>query len=408
MTAMTKQNWWQLSSIQIGGAICLPVIMIGHALNQTYGFTSAVVAVLIGNAILLALGLISAKMSYEKNKTTAENAVEYFGEKGVSLFAWTMVVSLVGWFGIQINMMTLSVVDLLSLDVANSYTPMLLNVGLGLLITGVALYGLRGINLLSDISMPLLFLTLGYALFTREERVVATDHHFSFGGISLVIAMAVAVVIDLPTYFRHAKTCKDGYVSMCVVFALVLPFLEILGVYLAAGSSGEGILDVLKRHDGMLWNIWIASFLILAGWTTNNVNLYSGVVCLEFLWKKSSAVVRTVLFGGVGTVLACCDLLTHFETVLDVMGIFITSMGAVVITRYFLAQFKGLHTAPHHQKWHFLAWACGIACGFISMTHGMLTSIPVLDATIASCVATVCLLSPLILQRKNYEEAYTR
>ena len=52
---MSRQNWWQLSSIQIGGAVCLPVIMVGHTLNQSYGFTSAVAAVLIGNFILLAL-----------------------------------------------------------------------------------------------------------------------------------------------------------------------------------------------------------------------------------------------------------------------------------------------------------------------------------------------------------------
>lgn len=403
---MNKQNWWQLSSIQIGGVVCLPVIMVGHALNQSYGFASAVAAILIGNVFLFALGLITAKMSYEENKTTVENAVKYFGEKGVSMFALTMTLSLLGWFAIQINIMSLGMRDLFALDKEGVHTATI--IVLGALITGVAFYGIKGINLLSDISMPLLFITMGYALFTREESVAVPAHTFSFAGISLVIAMSVAVVIDLPTYFRYAKSRSDAYISITIIFILVLPFLEILGVYLSSGSSVEGILEVLKRQDGLWWNGWIAVFLILAGWTTNNLNLYSGVVSLEFLCKKTSAALRTLAFGGFGTLLACCDLLAHLEFVLDLMGIFITSIGAVVITRYFLCHFKSMRISEHHLKWHFLAWGVGIVCGFTSMAYGAFTSIPVLDATIGSSMGTILFITLLTFRKQDYEEAYIR
>src|SRR5689334_4893361 len=114
--SLSRQDWWQLSSIQLGGIICLPVFMIGQTLSQTYGFTSAVASILLGNAILLFLGLAAAKMSHEKRKTTMENAVDFFGERGVAFFALSLSLSLLGWFAIQLNMMALGLIDLLALD----------------------------------------------------------------------------------------------------------------------------------------------------------------------------------------------------------------------------------------------------------------------------------------------------
>jgi purine-cytosine permease-like protein len=324
------------------------------------------------------------------------------------MFALTMTFSLLGWFAIQVNMMSLGVLDLFSMDSGGTYTASIMNIILGVLITGASFYGIRGINLLSDISMPLLFITMGYALFTREESVVVPAQTFSFAGISLVIAMSIAVIIDLPTYFRHAKTCRDAYVSISIIFILVLPFLEILGVYLSSGSSAEGILEVLKRQDGLWWNGWVAAFLILAGWTTNNLNLYSGVASLEFLFKRSSKTVCTLAFGGVGTLLACWDVLAHLGFVLDVMGIFIASIGAVVIARYFLSHFKNMEISESHLKWHFLAWTLGIVCGFVSMIYGVFTSIPVLDATIASSACTILFITLLMFKKQGYEEVYSR
>lgn len=399
-----QQNWWQLSSIQIGGVICLPVILVGQTISQSYGFTSAVFSILIGNAILLFLGLISAKMSHESRKTTIDNALEYFGEKGVSFFALTMGVTLLGWFAIQLNMMSLSVLDLLAIEASRSIWLLFLNIFLGILITVVALYGLRALNILADLSLPLLIATLGYALFTVEEKAPLQEPAFSLGGVSLVIAIFIAGIIDLPTYFRHARSSKDGMISILIIFGLALPLLEIVGVYLASGYVEGSILDVLKRNNGVLWNLWIALFLILAGWTTNNLNLYSAVVCLESLLKKQTTRNCTLLAGGVGTFLSCFNLLNHLELALDLMGVLVASMGIVIITRYLIVQFNGPPISPNDERWHLVAWILGIAVGFYSLIGYSLTSIPVLDAAIGASLGTFLILT----QRKSYEHAYSR
>jgi len=389
---VNRLNWWQLSSIQIGAAVCLPTLMVSQEICKAYGFTSAIAAIIIGNAILLFLGLISAKMSCEKQKTTVENALEYFGEKGTTLFAAMMGITLLSWFGLQLNLMSLSVLDLFSIEASRDTWLIILNAALGLIITLVALYGMRALNLLADLSLPLLIGTLAYALFTAEQKPFE-ESEFSLGGISLVIAIYIAGVINLPTYFRHARSLKDGILSAVIIFGVALPVLEIVGIYLTLGHAQGTILDVLKRHDSTLWNLWIALFLILAGWTTNNLNLYSIVDCFNQLIKNQTAKGRTLLGGGLGTFLACFNPLNHLEIVLSMIGILVISMGGVILARYSLALFNGLAVTKQDERWHLAALLLGIGMGFYGILGYSLTSIPVLDAALGAGLGTCLILT---------------
>lgn len=401
------QKWGQLSSIQIGGVICMPVLMIGQTLNELYGFSSAVIAVIVGNFILFSLGLISAKMSVDGRKTTMENAIDYFGEEGVKCFSLAFALSLVGWFAIQLNMMTLGVMDLFSLDPKSITIQTSLNVVLGLIITFFALYGVRGISILANISLPLLLATIAYAAYTVErvpsDETALDKFPLSFGGVSLVIAMAIGFIIDLPTYFRHAKTPRDAYISIVVVFGLCLPVLEIVGVYLASAITDGTFLEIFKRNNNAMWNLWTATFLVLAGWTTNNVNLYSGVICLETLTTKYPNYLLTLAFGIVSTALSCVNLLDHLDVFLEMMGIVISSMGGVIFARYLLLYFNGLPIIKHDHSLHLIAWMIGIVIGLISWLGFTFTGISVLDATFGASLGVILVMA----RRRTHEKAYS-
>lgn len=397
-----QHNWWQLSTIQIGGVICLPVIMIGQTLSQNYGFLSSALAILIGNAILLVLSLITVKMSHTNRKTTMQNAEEYFGKRGITFFALAMAVSLTSWFGIQLNMMSLGVLDLFSISENKESWLLFFNVGLGLLITFGAFYGIKGVTFLANLSLPFLILTIAYAAWTLEVTdVVKTHFPVSMAGTSLVIALAIAMVVDLPTYYRHAKTTRDGYISISLIFGLILPALEIVGVYLASGAGEGNILEVFKRGDNSIWNIWVAMFLVLAGWTTNNLNLYSSAISLQSIFKNLSEKNSLILVGLLGTLLSSFDLLSHLELVLDVIGIFIASMGAVVLCRYLLLEYFGLRLSQKDYSRCLYTWCVGIAFGLIGMKWYSITSIALLDAVLGAFVGALLILS----RQEAYEKA---
>lgn len=383
------QNWWTLTAIQIGCVICLPTIMIGQTLSQNYGFLAALAAILLGNAILLILGLITVRMCHANRKTTMENAAEYFGELGSQFFAMAMIVSLVSWFAIQLSMMSLGVLDLFSIKESRELWLLFFNIGLGLVMTFATLFGIKGIGVLANLSLPFLFLTLGYAAYTVDPNAVKFENaSFSFNGTSLVIALAIAFVVDLPTYYRFGRTCKDGLISMALIFVLIIPAIELVGVYLTAGHADGNILQVLKRENQTIWNTWVALFLILAGWTTNNLNQYSAGICLQSIFKQLTEKKALLYVGLAGTFLSCFDLLKNLELVLDIIGIFIAGMGSVILTRYLFIEY-GRQITSRDSYYSLLAWILGIVSGFIGMFGYTFTAIPLLDAVLGACIGTV-------------------
>jgi purine-cytosine permease-like protein len=188
-----------------------------------------------------------------------------------------------------------------------------------------------------------------------------------------------------PTYFRHAKSVKDSHIAAIVLFAVVLPLLEGIGVYLGLSSSGS-ILQVLTGGGGFLWTVWVALFLILAGWTTNNTNLYSAGVNSFALLPKLSRGSRTAWIGCIGTIISCFDLTLHFETVLNLMGIGIGAMGGVLLVSYILKNTTF--------KWNYIACGGGSILGICTFNLGA----PLLFAFIGSGIITylgykLCVLS---------------
>lgn len=397
-----SQNWRQLASLQIGGAICIPMIMVGHALRHTYGAISAYVAIVIGNILLLGLALLMFRTSYPKRRTTMEQASLYFGQKGILLLTFAMVTSMLGWFGIQLHLISQSLLDILSEGLGREmFSLFWLNIGLGCLITGVALYGIQALNQLANFSLPILILTLGYALYMQESKSIEEVIPFSWKGISLVLAAAIAAVIDLPNYFRHARSSKDGQISLLLIFGLALPLIEATGVYLASqGSGDEQLLDHLKNPACPWWNGWLAFFLLLAGWTTNNTNLYSGAVSLSLLFPNLNEQKRIAWLGLVGTILSCFDLLKHFETVLNLFSLLLTGMGAVILA-HALFNSQSREDQPINQQLYLQSWAVGVLIGLASLFH-LLPSTA--TATLDTFLATFMTILIFLIGRKNYEK----
>lgn len=366
-----NQNWKKLLLIQAGGVICLPVFIIGHALAKNFGIYSAILAIICGNLLLLAMGIVLALPSVTHRKSTAETAVDVFGLKGKELFSGAMVISMIGWFAIQLNIMTSAFQNMLNPEMI-----ICLNIVLGIAITLVGIKGMRSLTLLATFSMPFLIITILYALYSVSDYPMITTEQevISIGGFSLVLACGIAAVIDLPTFFRLAASKKDGLIAVCLLFGFVLPLVEGVGLYLFMHAQREHLAEVLAlSSDGIVWKIWVMAFLILAGWTTNNANLYSATVSLQTLIPGLTETSRTLILGLIGTFLACFNFLDHLILVLDLIGVLLGSMGAVIVFHFAFKQQKD-------EKENIIAWISGITCGFISYYGYTYSNTPVLDA----------------------------
>lgn len=371
---MEKQNWMQLTAVQAGGAICLPVFVIGYALGKNYGLQSAFLAIMLGNVLLLLLALVSGAYSAEKKLSTIQCAIQCFGRRGKGFFSAAMVFSMTGWFAIQLNLMGESLQKLFPF-----INPFAGTIAMGLVMTALGVKGLRGVGVLANISLPLLVATIAFSFcgvdFSEVAMQAAKPH--SFSGISLVLACSIGAVVDLPTFFRAAKSKKDATKAVWVLFGLVIPAVEMVGVLLSSATIDGGFLDVLMgAHPSIVWEVWVLGFVLMAGWTTNSANLYSAAVSLEPVFASAPFGVRATLLGSIGTALSCFPLMEGLELILQPIGVALTSMGAVMITTFF-AQ---VNTSPMQ---NFSAWMIGV---FVGAT-GLITGIAVLDSFLISMIS---------------------
>lgn len=391
-------TWSELAMIEIGGAICLPVIMVGHAIGQKVGVSYALISIGIGNAILLALALLSASLSVKKRVPTPEQAKSYFGEGGAKGFAMTLLFAKLCWFAIQLHMISLSMHNAFP-----SLMPLYVwDVLLGVLIIFCALFGIQGIGAVAKLATPLMVGTMGYAALQAYSLPRAeTASIYSGEGISLAIAAAITAVIDMPTYFRHAKSATEARIAVVVFLGVAVPLIEGLGVYLFSKSPGVEIVSTLSSFGGRAWEMWIAFFILLAGWTTNNTNLYSGVNCAATLFPKSSEKVRTLLCGSMAVLACLLGITSYFSLILQLIGIGVGSMGLVVLTSYAVEKFRGKALLTFNL--HKISWGVGLVVGTLSAFRILsLTGIPLLDGGIAAMSVT---LGFHLLDKREYETA---
>jgi cytosine permease len=167
--------------------------MIGQILSQTYGLFAAITALLIGNGLLAIAGLYFGKMGMHNGHSSIEQAIDRFGARGTKLFSFLFTLSMVGWYGIQLNVMTMSVLELTPFQVS----PVLLNLALGALMTYVSCIGIKGLEMLSNAATPLLIATLAGCLYLNSG-ITNFEHGslFSANAISLVLAGSIACVIQ--------------------------------------------------------------------------------------------------------------------------------------------------------------------------------------------------------------------
>lgn len=354
--------------------------MAGHALCHHYGIYSALVAVLLGNGFLLLVAMLFSTMSFEAQKTTTDNARIYLGNFGTQCFACALVGVKSCWIAIQIGLIVLSLNGLMGVMIPFP----ILHVLIGMLMICVTMNGIGALSRWTSISLPLLVTTLVGALYlSREDQGYShRSEVFTFQGVSLAMAATITAVVDMPTYFRHARTKKDGLIAAFLFIGVAVPLIECVGIYLCHKHPGLTVLDTLKHEENPIWNAWVMIFLVIAGLSTNNHNLYSASAGLGTILENISEKKRIFMVGMSGMCLSLFNILESFSIVIQSVGIVIVSMGMVIVLQYLL------HKRNSH-KVNLMTCGCGYVVGFLSLNHMVgLTEAPLMDTSLTVLIIT--------------------
>lgn len=380
--------WPRVAAIAAMVAFSLPTFLTGLEVFSGLSPVDAMWAMLWGALILVAVGAIMGVIGATDRMSSYLLVRVAFGDKGAALVNIAFAISLLGWFGVNINLF-MDTVGRLGTDLWNvNFPPVLLAIIASACMTFTTLVGFKAINLLSSLLVPVLgVVTLLFASSAFKDRSPAdfmnleapvravAENAMSIGdGISWIVGAIIIGAVILPDITRFSKTRAGGvYVA---IFAYLIIQSLVMG---AAGFAGvsSGVFDTMfdaegvSRTDVMLQlmldvNLGIGAFVIIiaSSWILNSLNLYSTVLSTKATFPKLNTKWLTIGLGAVGVIAALMNILAQFETFLWYLSIiFIPVVGVLIIDRLFLRpNHYNLETLEDNNTLNvpaFCAWAIG-------------------------------------------------
>jgi cytosine permease len=389
VSKMNNFNFFTLTSIQTGIYVCVSAIMVGHILLTKFGLHTALISLAIGSMFLWISALIFARISFLRKKVLVDLVSDYFGKRGAQVCGVAFAASLLGWFAIQLEMISKGVHNLFP------QIPVLLgDIVFGALITFNVLRGIKSIGRLADFSMPFLLCTMIF-IFIRsyspdihlQLHAIAPKAYDYLGAISFIIAASIGGVIDTPTYFCESRSQRDSYIAVTLVYVIILPLITMMGIFLGICTGVDDFILSIMSLGGSTWKMMMLIFLIIAGWTTNNGNLYSACValgpCCKSLYKT-----RVLCLGFAGIGLAYLEIVEHFVEGVGAMSIMIGALGAGLLVRFISTQCLDILPNKIEQKRYIFMILLGSSIGFLNVLGVFnLTESGFLDAFLVTAVA---------------------
>lgn len=333
--------WPRVAAVAVMVAFALPVFVAGLEIYQGLSFVDTMIALFIGSMVLTVIGAIMGSIGARTRLSSYLLVRIAFGDRGAALVNMAFAVSLVGWFGVNIDLFSGAAVRLAA-DVFGMTVPAWpIEIAAGILMTITTVFGFRAINLIASALAPVLAIVTAMLFFGTFEshslgdlmamEKVAT---LTIGdGVSAVVGGIIIGAIILPDITRFVREWKGAiYVAFWAYMVVELIVFAVAGMAGAASGKTE-VLDVLL-HFGL--GIGAFAIVIAGSWVLNSLNLYSTVLSVEATFPKLKGTVVTVILGAAGVGAAFMDILDNFLTFLGFLAVIFVPVAGVIITDYLL------------------------------------------------------------------------
>ena len=339
-----RQGWGSITMVWIGSIICVPALMIGGMLGSGLSLGACVLAILIGYALICVFMSFMGALGCDTGLPTAVMASCALGEKGAKYIISTILaISCIGWFGIQAAVCGASFSSMLGSMTGLQIPVWLSSVVWGIIMLATACFRFAGLKWLNKIAVPLLLIVLVYTtIYTLANGGVTALSGYTpsapmsfVSGVSATVGSFVVAAAISGDYCRFAKTRRD------VVKSSILGVLPAGLVMLLVGAvlsicTGSYDISVVLASSGLPLIGLIA--LILATWTTNVSNAYSGGLSLSVLLGQNEDKSRltTAIAGIIGTILAAVGILNSIQGFLSLLSAIVPALIGTLIADYWI------------------------------------------------------------------------
>lgn len=371
-------------------AFAVPGLITGIEIGQSLGFWSSVAAFLVGGLLLALFGVATARVAYYNRLTSFLTLRHVFGRWGAKLVSLCFVFSLMGWYGVNLDLFALAVKGMLRHYTQAESSTVLIELSASVVIVITTLFGFKKIEKLSAWLVPVMGLVTFILLVksaTSEKEIAVVDATMSFGtAVSAVVGSFIVSIVLMPDLARFCRTKRDTWTASILPFFLLSTF-----VYIAASlaASVYGSDDILALMIKLGLGVFAFILLICSSWLTNVVNLYSASLGAVAVVNSTRQYLVILIMGLVGAVASSLNILEQFSTFLFSLSVLFTPVAAIYCCDFFILR-KGRRYKTNTDVATFnyaacLAWFLGVIAGSAGQVYGVsITPIEALDALLVS------------------------
>ena len=344
-----RRGFWAVGFVMLGFTFFSASMSVGAKLGNGLDLNGFVLAVVVGGAILAVytgfLAFIGAKTGFGMDLM----AHRAFGTVGSFLPSALISLTQMGWFGVGVAMFAIPAAELLGIN------PWIIVIIAGALMTASAYFGIKAIEIVSYISVPLIAILGTYSMITSvndggglEKIFAAATGMPLITGIGMVVGSFVSGGTATPNFTRFASTTRSAVVTTVIAFFLGNTLMFSFGAVGGAFTGKDDIFYVMIAQG-----LAVPALIVLGAniWTTNNNALYTTGLGFSNITKIRKR--PLVLVAGIVGTLGAMWLYYNFVGWLSFLNAALPPIGAILIVDYFRnrGNYSGKNDALRVANW---------------------------------------------------------
>jgi cytosine permease len=325
-----------------GFGIAYICAVIGGLIQKGLGTVDAILAILLGNAILFvysaAIGYASGK--WGMNFPLTVRAV--FGRKGAVLPVLVMAVLVTGWYAFQ-AWLTADILRV-AFDLQGGALVGVLAAVIAVVFGLPVIFGIKSMARLMQLALPGMLIFAAYYLFVRilpaggEILAKAGDGKIAFmTGVGMAWSTFVVSGTMTGDIVRYTKSGGQAVSVTAVAFLFSNAPFMIMGALIAASISDPNVQYFFdQRTIGVLLPLVVIA--VLSNWSTCDACLYNAAMgytnSIPGLNWRSAAIVGTVI----GVIAAGTGVIGNIVNWLILLGLIVPPIGGAIIADYFVVR----------------------------------------------------------------------
>ena len=389
--------WGKIALSNVLFSVSLPGLIEGLDLAHAAPRGTFISGIVVGSVILTVIGVLTSVVGSRTRLSSYMLARIAFGTYGSTVLNLTFALSLVGWFGVNINLFGDAMGKVLAALWGYHGPEWPIELVAGVLMTATTLVGLRAINMLSTVIVPVLIAVCALMLRSAVRHgsvtqilALAPQSGMSFGdAVSAVVGGYIVGAVIMPDTCRFIGRARGAMWTAILTYLVSGAAVPLIGGLAGLATGRVEILDLM-----LFMGLGAGAFAIVFGgsWLLNALNLYSAGLSVDAASPWMGRDRATLVCGVAGTLTAFLHILDHFLTFLFYLSIVFVPVASIIILDFFFvrpADYLGEAYASVRriEPAALVAWASG-ACVAVLGSAGYLrlSGIAAVDALVVAAV----------------------